>query len=267
MHRIRRSFSIAFGLRTGSNALCELLTRNGAGRPTELFQYPYKDNWFFQPYRSLPEPDAIAQVIDQATVNGVFGSKMTHDHRARFEEAIAPTGARTVGEFLPHHKWIWMRRRDRVLQAISLLRAESENVWTLTSPPETPAADAEYDFCSILANYMLQDVGDLAWEAYWAAHGISPLVLFYEDAFADLERTLGTLVDYLDLHDVVIKPYALDLDLRMQRNARSLALKERFLDDLAAIGTTASEDSGPERKRWQDFFRNRRWRDAARDAG
>ena len=47
MHDLARAtqhtfcYTIAFTIRSGSNLLCDLLSRNGAGYPTEYFQSPF----------------------------------------------------------------------------------------------------------------------------------------------------------------------------------------------------------------------------------
>ena len=80
--RITRSFTIAFTMRSGSNEICNLLAKNGLGSPNEFFQNPLPTN---QPGLVL---ESLARIINQHQVDGIFGSKMSHDHRARLDEQL-----------------------------------------------------------------------------------------------------------------------------------------------------------------------------------
>jgi len=74
-----RSYTLVFTMRSGSNALCDLLRRNGLGAPGEWFQQPLSaaegEAW----------RDTFVRFIRSHQAEGTFGSKMSHDHRARLD--------------------------------------------------------------------------------------------------------------------------------------------------------------------------------------
>src|SRR5579884_208874 len=153
---LTRSFTIAFTLRSGSNEICKLLSRNGIGVPGELFQQS----------KTFEEFCAIVQ---QNQANGIFGSKMSHDHRAALDEQLRRhvAGYRTLDDVLPNHRWVWLKRRDKILQAISWCRAEQSNEWAKTTAgAANVAVDFNYDFFHVLSRVIMISSNEFAWEVY-----------------------------------------------------------------------------------------------------
>jgi len=263
MDELDQSYTIAFTPRSGSNALCELLALNGIGHPSEFFQYPYDNNFIFDKYRRLPTAEAIALLIREHSQNRIFGCKMNHDHLAHFEEAINyPSGtSKTIQDYLPSHKWIWLRRRDKLSQAISLFRAQSTNVWAKHFD-NLEEEEVEYDFFAIMANYMMLCVNDLAWHTYFANNNISPLVLFYEELFRDIRANIDVLLEYLELSNKIAKPFKTEIKLQIQRDSTSEEFRGKFLRDLVAVGRNESL-FGLAENRWNAFFFEKQWRDDA----
>jgi hypothetical protein len=111
---INRSFTIAFTMRSGSNAISDLLSRNGLGVVGEWFQ------------RSLASTgdetylDSFARVVSQYQAEGVFGSKMSPPSRH------PPYSSFSVGRS-------WYRvlgRRERLPRRTSTIA--SARVWNAT---------------------------------------------------------------------------------------------------------------------------------------
>jgi LPS sulfotransferase NodH len=81
--------------------------------------------------------------------------------------------------------YVWIRRRDRIRQAISLWRALQTRVWRREGPAD--GADARpllYSFEAIEHLRRRLDADDAAWDRFFASAGIQPLVLHYEDDVA-----------------------------------------------------------------------------------
>src|ERR1700734_699452 len=76
---VQRSFTIAFTMRSGSNAICDILAKNGLGSAGEWFQQP------LAPIGDEPWLNAFVRLVNQNQAGGVFGSKMSHDHRAALD--------------------------------------------------------------------------------------------------------------------------------------------------------------------------------------
>jgi LPS sulfotransferase NodH len=254
---VTRSYTIAFTVRSGSNAICDLLERNELGAPNEWFQAPPVSN------EGEPWLNAFARIIDERQAGGVFGSKMSHDHRAALDECLrkAILGYRRLEDVLPCHRWVQLVRKDKILQAISCCRAETSSQWSRTEADHGAPDEFEYDFLHVLSRLMMIQGGEFAWDVYFRQHHIEPLVIVYEDFFQDLERQLSRLIDYLG----GLPPGHASIDMgqrfRIQREEASYVLRERFILDLNRIGETSLvKEIGEPWDRWLRFFTERQWR-------
>ena len=254
---LTRTYTIAFAMRSGSNEICSLLKRNGLGAPGEIFRTPLP----------LEPPSAQAKsfdaVVRQNQANGIFGSKMSHDHRAALDEYLRTSmpGYRQLDDVLPNHRWVWLTRRDKISQAISLCRAEQSNTWALTSPAGAAPDLFQYDFFELLSRMIMLQASDLIWELYFQRQGINPLCIIYEDFFRDAERQLKKLIEYLGGplhgHDRVdtTAGYAI------QRTSSDAAIYERFSSDLCRLGeSNLSQQLGLPLETWNRFFFGHGWR-------
>ncbi len=170
---VSRSFTVAFAPRSGSNELCNLLARNGLGSPSEFFQVSSNDEG------ETSDPAAAARIlstIEKHTCNGVFGSKMAHDHRARVDRILSQSlkNYHTIGDLLPDHRWIWLIRRDKIAQAVSLTRAEQSGVWLARSGAAPRPPEPAFDYHHILSRLMIVCVCDIAWQTYFETNDIKP---------------------------------------------------------------------------------------------
>lgn len=257
MQDIERSFTIAFTVRSGSNAICDLLQRNGLGVPSEWFQ-------------STPELrngesrlDAFTRLVQSRQAGGIFGAKMAHHHRAALDEWLrgAVAGYRLLDDLLPNHRWVQLIRRDKVLQAVSLCRAESSGVWAVKCAEGKKDAGLTYDFFHLLSRLMMLQGGELAWSLYFEQNHIEPFVIVYEDFFRDVEHQLPQLIDYLG--GLPNSRMLLDFgqDFQIQRDTASDALRDRFAADLVRIGESSLIDEiGPPWNRWISFFEEHQWK-------
>jgi LPS sulfotransferase NodH len=254
---IKRSFTIAFTVRSGSNAVCDLLERNGLGAPNEWFQ-------------CSPDlrPDetrlsAFSRLVCNRQVNGTFGSKMAHHHRAATDEWMRESlpHYRRLDDVLPNHKWIQLVRRDKVLQAISLCRAESSGTWAAAGSPDSAGVDLEYDFFEILSRLMMIQSGELAWDLYFQQNQISPLVIVYEDFFRDMDVQLSRLIDYLGGLPDGRTALQVDPSFKVQRDDMTNSLREQFISDFVQIGESSlTKKMGEPWNRWTRFFLEYQWR-------
>jgi LPS sulfotransferase NodH len=254
---VDRAFTIAFTMRSGSNALCDLLVRNGMGAPGEYFQkrLPARTNraWL----------EGFASLINQHEVNRIFGSKMSHDHRAALDERLRASvpGYRCLDDVLPGHRWVRLVRRDKVLQAISLCRAEVSNRWAMRGTDARVSSFFEYDFFHILSRVMILQASELAWDIYFQEQKIDPLLVVYEDFFADLPGQAARLIEHLGGLPQEHPAIQLDQSLAMQRDEESYALRERFLSEFTRVGETSLvQDWGEDYVVWTRFFAEKQWR-------
>jgi LPS sulfotransferase NodH len=253
---LSRSYTIAFTMRSGSNEICNLLGINRLGIPGEFFQKPLSSDpaEFVKSFR---------QIVSQNQVGGVFGSKMSHDHRAMLDEQLRGmvAGYRGIDSLLPAHRWIWLKREDKVLQAISWCRAEASNQWAVMRSDKVESPVFSYDFFHVLSRVMMIYVGELAWEVYFREHKITPFVICYEEFFRDVDRQLPHLVDYLGGLPPGRTFLDKELSYKIQRNKQSYAMRERFISDLSRIGEKSIvENLGEPLQRWSRFMFEYGWR-------
>jgi len=254
---ITRSFSIAFTMRSGSNEICNLLARNGLGCPSEFFQKP------------LPSAggafvlDSFGRIVSRYQVGGIFGSKMSYEHRAVLDEQLAGAlpGYTRIDDLLPNHHWVWLIRKDKILQAISWARAEATNSWASNGQRQQPRGEYPYDFLHILSRVMLVHLGELAWEQYFREHAIEPLIVFYEDFFKDVDQQLDRLIDHLGGLPATQNKIDTGATFDIQRDEKTFAVRDRFLSDLSRLGSSGmATHLGEPYLKWTRFLLEFGWR-------
>ena len=107
---------------------------------------------------------------------------------------------------VPNVKWIWLRRRDKISQSISLYRSQQSGIWHIhkTDDEETKVIsktdiDIPVEFMSVAA--LLYYLVDTTWENFFSRYNIKPYIVFYED-FIDpstWDSMVAGIFDYLDI--------------------------------------------------------------------
>ena len=208
-----RSYIICATPRTGSTLLCDLLTATGQlGAPDSYVMRAIDPDWARDlglPQRPTPGGSGIAAYFDAVIRVGrggtpVFGLRLMradlgdlcalagHLHpgctsdRARLEAAF--------GDLL----FIHLARSDKLAQAVSMVRAEQTGLWHV-APDGTeverlaPPQDPVYDFDRIAAKLAELQGFDTAWTSWFAAEGIAPLTIGYEDLSANPAGALARI--------------------------------------------------------------------------
>jgi trehalose 2-sulfotransferase len=152
------------------------------------------------PYSDLTTVDGWEAHVERTfalgtTPNGVFGAKLMwnqlpdlQQHAASIERFAGLTGLELLqdlfqGELGVH--FVWMRRRDKVRQAISLWRALQTRTWRLENPDgdgDPPVLRYSFDGIEHLRRRLSAD--DVAWERFFDRHEIVPTELVYEEDVA-----------------------------------------------------------------------------------
>jgi len=254
---LTRTYTIAFAMRSGSNEICSLLTYNGLGAPTELFQYPFP-----------PEPDpaqltGFLSVVRDRQVNGIFGSKMSHNHRAALDEYFRNyvPGYQRLDDVLPNHRWVWLTRSDKILQAISLCRAEQSDTWAATSATSMECDRFRYDFLEILSRLLMLLTSDFIWQLYFQRQGITPLAIVYEDFFQDVDAQLKRLIEYLGGPCYGHSQINTTSRYAIQRTDADATIRERFAEELSRLGEVGlAKQLGLPLELWNQFFFGYGWR-------
>lgn len=198
--------------RSGSTLLCEALTNAGvAGVPDEYFvpaQQPFwQERWGVVTYEAY-----FAAVIQQGmTPNGVFGTKMMWNDFNRIPDEVQqlpdykgkPLAVRDLlQDACPNLHYIWIRRRDKVRQAVSLAKAYQTDVWRVTTDrPAAPNLTKKLVFSFKWIDYIVRrlEVDEAAWQRYFVMNNIQPFVVMYEDFVLKYEETAIQILKYLGI--------------------------------------------------------------------
>ena len=240
-------YSVAFTMRSGSNQICEYLSQNKCGNPTELFQNGITD-WNGTCDNEI---ESLIRTVSQHTRRSVFGSKMTHDQRALLDEQLrsAISDYRNLNDIFPNHRWIWLIRRDKIRQAISLCRAEESGVWV--GHREMLSPKIKYNYRRILSRIMRLYAADLAWKTYFEKHSIVPYIIYYEQFFTDLPTNLAKLLQYIGAFNAIPK---MEGSLKMITDYSNERLRQMFIDDLIRAGEKKFEEEWPSPIEWNKIF-------------
>lgn len=213
--------------RTGSTLLCRLLKSAGAGDPDSFFGRRFISEWaegWGLPEAESMSPEAFARVYLDAAIKAgkggtdVFGLRLMRENvvdldefvdlvhsglpagRARFERAFGPL------------LYVHLSRRDKVGQAISLVKAQQSGLWHVASDGTelerlAPPREPEYDFAQLDREVTDLESFDAAWNVWFAEQGIEPHRIAYEDLSADPAGELARLCAALG----IVAPDAVDV--------------------------------------------------------
>lgn len=241
------SYIICGTPRSGSTLLCEMLIASGvAGEPASYYRQQsiphWAERWNLAPPRGDDDSEfdrrylsamldagrngtgifgirLMRGSVDDAVrrLDGVFGGSA--DVPARFQQAFGPT------------LYIHLSRRDKVAQAVSLVRAEQSGLWHLAADGSvfegtaTPSP-VSYDGERLRAVFNERNEDDAAWEEFFATHQIAPLRLVYETLTADPQSALADILATLGQDPEIAKTVA--VGTAKMGNATSLEWAERF---------------------------------------
>ncbi len=218
--------------RSGSTLLCELLKGSEvAGVPDEFFEALRSTGLPRQPrqYFEAPEVQDIAERLppvdpgrperpgefagwfDYAvhrgtTPNGVFSSKVMwnyfDDFRARVRELPGMENLmfnQALHSIFPDLRVVFVRRRDKVAQAVSLWRAIQTQRWRDAEDARSETPEAQYDYRAI--KHLVEELHrwDAKWEDWFNATGRQPVRVIYEEFVGARAATLGRVLDALGI--------------------------------------------------------------------
>lgn len=240
--RVRMRYAILSSPRSGSTLLGRVLHETGmAGDPQEYFNPPLLR---IERERSANPALNINEFIRRmearrTSPNGVFGMKMHYSQMLGVFGAKKPN-PNMVRMLRGFQSLIWIRRRDRIGQAISQAIALRTNVWS--SEDSRFRKDPEvnihpYDCINTLRAVAGDDAG---WEQLLRATGLPVLEVWYEDLVAQYEPQTRRVLEHLGISgDVpVIPPQPLE--------KQAGVLNERLRRELLAYLGAGTHPSTPE---------------------
>jgi LPS sulfotransferase NodH len=136
-----------------------------------------------------------------ATGNGVFGIKLMLGCLGRF--GIAAQWPAIRERFSP--QVVWLRRRDKLRQAISRYRASQSGRWlrpTTAAPPPPP----EFDAAEIRRNYDRLVAWEADWEREFRKLAICPRQVWYEEILADPQSVVDAICGLVGVSAPLVDP-------------------------------------------------------------
>jgi LPS sulfotransferase NodH len=205
---ILNSYIIASVQRSGTHLLCTLLRGTGvAGLPAEHFLAKAGETWERR-WNSSSRLQHINRVLhDNTTTNGVFGTVIMWSYFDRTLQMLrdipkynALDRANLLAAVLQNPKYVWLRRRNQLEQAVSWAIACKTGVWARKAgekprPREVPRFDFKVidEWCKRIAEH------NAAWASYFRENRIEPLKLFYEDVVANNQAAVERILEFLHL--------------------------------------------------------------------
>jgi trehalose 2-sulfotransferase len=215
-------YLIASVQRSGTHLLCSILRSTGiAGSPGEYFLSKPGETWEKR-WRATSRAAYLEQVLRQNTgANRVFGAVVMWSYFERMLELLREipayknhSGAELLAAVFSEPKYIWMRRRNHVEQAISWTIACQTGAWTQKAEEKsqlrtTPKFDFKVidEWCNRIAAH------DEGWANYFRENRIEPLVLFYEDVVTSHRAAAGRVLEFLEVpfpQNLAIPPPAIE---------------------------------------------------------
>src|SRR6266496_3970032 len=239
------SYLICATPRCGSTLLCEALTNTGvAGFPKEYFEalkdtgLPRRPMEYFETWDNTEIAELLetySQYNDESVQSIIWDSSNYADYLARaFEEGTTPNGVfgakvmwgyfedfisnlRQISDYsimpvpellstvFPHLQYIFVTRRDKVRQAISLWRAVQ--TWTWKMEDSAHPTDASFPrvhkllFHFEAIDYLIQQfvAHEASWQHYFKECGVEPLTIVYEELEVAYEATTFKVLQYLNI--------------------------------------------------------------------
>jgi trehalose 2-sulfotransferase len=217
-----RGYVICATPRSGSNYLSQLLASTGQlGNPLEYFNTVGRRKHTDPKYPK--DPHAQIDIIRSmgATPNGIYAVKVLPVQYYRVRKRL------DLFHELPNLKFVRLRRRDLIGQAISLARAEQTGQITASDRARgKPIYDAEDIRNCIRAVCARESI----WNQVMQEFGVEPLTFEYEDVMGDPQAAVDQVAALMGLSALPPINPALVL-VAVQRDRESEAWRQRFLAD------------------------------------
>ena len=237
--RPKLTYVIASTPRSGSNLLQRALWRTGrAGAPEAYLAEAYVEDYATRWPDILNACGEMQHEVDlfryrlelfrhRTTPNGVFGIKLYGSHLDSLM-----TGGVLLEDLFSNAKYLWMRRRDRLAQAVSYALAEQTGIWILDGEwlrDKLPLRQPHYDYQAILHCLRRISNEESQWSKYIEMEGVSPMTVWYEDLVAEYETVVGECLRFIGVEEdegEIPEP-----GIRRQSTRRNEEWAERFFNE------------------------------------
>ncbi len=200
----RNSYAIVTTPRSGSTFLCDLLQKsNLAGYPAEHLRRPAEVLARYCQFDYIRYMKIL--MTRRVTPNKVFGTKLISHFLINYREEGLGFDSFFKTYF---NKIIYLQRRDKVAQAISLYLAKTTGIWHIFNDEireqyNFKISQIHADQCQVeeiksLYDFLVRQENFI--ESFLQDHNIVPLRIDYENLVKSKEKYLNDVFDYLELN-------------------------------------------------------------------
>ncbi|MCU0524272.1 MAG: Stf0 sulfotransferase family protein [Elainella sp. Prado103] len=208
---LEKTYIICATQRSGSTLLCHLLaSTHQAGSPKEYLLPAYKSQIPFDGENYLQY--VKGNLAAYASANGVSGVKMMEKNfsdllkRLHSSHHIAGNShLETLRDVFPGVKFIFITRRNKLRQAISLSRAEQTNQWEKHACSISSTEKNQRFFITpFYVKSAVQRVlkREAEWRNFFQDNGITPYIITYEELVRNPTLHIHKILDFLEIPNV-----------------------------------------------------------------
>lgn len=196
-----RTYLLASVPRAGSTFFSHMLWRTGClGAPLEYLNFEAAGPYGFAANSAALQHELWRSVLRRrCSSNGVFGLKAFPQQLEGLQQSNAALLADVLATILPRdlpRHIVYLRRRDRVAQTVSLARASLSGIWR----KDQESGDAEprsYSQEALEAAERGIAFQESVWASMFADLRIEPLNLWHEDVLADPEAAARQVANHI----------------------------------------------------------------------
>lgn len=209
----KRYYIILATHRTGSNLLCRGLNDlNIAGHPGEFFMHVDTIDGPDPTLFGKPAEEFTKLMYQSGTTdNGVFGIKtmwqnlesaFNYYHQQGYTKASTPFAL--FNELFPAAKYIYIRREDKIRQAVSLVKAMKTGYYTSIQQDQAEVQsyspnNIEYDEMLLHKVYQRLKLEDEQWDALIHKNSIQALRINYEEFTQNYESSIREALRFIGI--------------------------------------------------------------------
>ena len=215
MVKLRKTYIICATQRSGSTLLCRFLENSGlAGHPAEfLLPNDKAEAEFGQHFPDSGYDEYIqSRMVHFASDNGVSGVKIMNNtwqmmmERLRQQPKYAGySEQQIILSLFPQASFIFITRREKIRQAISLSRAEQTAVWEKHSSSRATENTQKHskakDLHPFYVKSALKRVGDREqfWVNFFHENSIQPIEIDYENLIENYREIVPKILDFIGI--------------------------------------------------------------------
>lgn len=205
----QQRYCIASTPRSGSTLISRmLLTTHLAGNPEEYLNPLLMHAW----YRINNKPIKFTEYIKiieskRTTENGIFGIKI---HWRHLEKLVKKVDSKKINSFInDFDKFIFIRRRDKIAQAISYYIANTTGVFHSDQEnwlKQFDIPDPPFNGSQILKH--LSDIlrEEASWESYFKNSNKNVYEIYYEDLINCYQIKTKEILNFLEIYTEELPP-------------------------------------------------------------